>query len=93
MKNLNSIGIKISIPIIISTILFITGLIIVNNFFFIKQGESSVKTLLNSKIVEINNNIDRVGKKALWVSSSFANLDFVKKAYMQFYKTGNLQES
>ncbi len=93
MKNLKSIGIKISIPIIISSILFITGLIIINNFFFIKQGENSIKTHLNNRIIEINNNINRVGKKALWVSSSFANLDFVKKAYMQFNETENLQES
>ncbi|MCK5536507.1 MAG: HAMP domain-containing protein [Bacteroidales bacterium] len=93
MKNLNSIGLKISIPIIISTILFITGLIMVNNFFFIKQRESSIESHLNNRIIEINNNIDRVGKKALWISSSFANLDFVKKAYMQFNETGNLQKS
>ena len=65
----------------------------INNYLFIKQGENDIKNYLDNKIIDINNNLDRVSNKALWISSSFANLDFVKKAYIQFYNTGNLEES
>jgi len=93
MKKSNSIGIKISILIIISTIIFIVGIIMVNNFLFIKQGENIIKEHINNKILEINNNIERIGEKALWISSSFANLDFVTEAYTKFYETNDLPKS
>jgi len=93
MNFFNKIGIKISIPIILSVILLLVGVIITNNYLLTKQGEKSINDYSENKIKEINSNLNRVESKALWISSSFASLDFVKKSYAQFYKTNDLQKS
>ncbi|MBN2890665.1 MAG: HAMP domain-containing protein [Bacteroidales bacterium] len=93
VKLRKTLGFKISIPLIIITSIFILTIIIFNNNLFVKYGRDEINKKIYSKIKDIENNITRIESKALWVSSLCSEMSVVKKAYSEYYKTGDLETS
>jgi len=90
---INSIGIKISISVILITVIFIISLVLINNYLFFQYGESQIKNRIQNRKTEIENNLNRIQNKALSISSVCAELSVVKNAYYTYYQTDNLQKS
>ncbi len=53
----------------------------------------NTQKLIDTKIRDIDNTIEFVGNKALYISSIISEMQIVKDAYAEYYKTGNLQQS
>ncbi|MBN2663829.1 MAG: hypothetical protein JXR68_09290 [Bacteroidales bacterium] len=93
MKFKKSLGIKIAIPLIVLTSIFIVFLISANIRTLKNYGKKENHKNINSKIVEITNNIERIENKAMVISSICSELSVVKKAYKEYYASGDLQSS
>ena len=87
------LGIKISIPLIIATVIFIFSIIVINNISFKKYAEAEINNELEIKVSYIQSIIKRVTRKAMWTSATFSEMSLVKNAYKTYYQTGNLQTS
>ncbi len=88
-----SIGLKISIPIIITATIFLVAIIIINNYLFISYGAKDIENRIKNKLTQIESNIRRVENKALFVSYICSEMTTVKDAYNHFYETGDFDES
>ncbi len=88
-----SLGLKISVPIILLTTIFLL-IILLLNFQRVKtNSENNLDDLIVRKIAKVESNIGRIQNKALWVSSVCSDLSFVKKAYSEYYNTRDIQTS
>jgi len=88
-----TLGLKISIPIILVTTIFMLTILTINFQRVKSDNEKKMKELITRKMLEIDNNIGRIEKKGIWISSVCSNLSFVKKAYSEYYITGDLENS
>ena len=89
----NSLRKKILIP-IIAILLVTSGLFLfVSRKNFLDSSEEQLNHAIENKISDIQLNIGRVGKKALYSASIIAEMDIVKKAYELYYETGDIEQS
>ena len=88
-----SLGLKITIPLLLFAAIFILSTIVINNRQFNKYAEKEVDNRINVKVNNIQNIIKRVTRKAMWTSATCSEMYLVKKAYKTYYETGDLQSS
>ncbi len=88
-----TLGIKITIPLIISAFIFILSTVVINNMIFNKYAEEEINKQISIDVDNIQNVIKRVTRKAMWTSATCSEMSVVKKAYKTYYKTGDLQSS
>lgn len=88
-----SLGLKISLPLIFTTIIFLITIILVNHYLFVEYGKRNIKQTVESKMKEIENNLQRVEAKAVWISSICSEMTLVKNAYKSYYETNDLESS
>ena len=88
-----TLGLKISIPIIITTTIFILSIIILNNKIFENYAEKEIDAKISNEVNNIQTIIKRVKRKAMWTSATCSELAIVEKAYKTYYQTGNIQTS
>jgi len=93
VKFKKTLGIKIAIPLIIISVIFILSTIIVNNRMIKKYAENEIDKELVIKVQQIDDIIFRVTRKTMWASTLIAQMDTVITAYETYYQTGDLQTS
>lgn len=93
MTIFKSISSKFSFPIATLTIIFIVAIVAYNSYLLTNLNNKSIDKQLKMVVADIESSLSSIENKALWISSSYANLDFVKQAYKQYYETNDLVES
>jgi methyl-accepting chemotaxis protein len=88
-----SLGVKISVPIILITTILMLTLLLINYQRVKTQHQKSIDKSFENKMKDIDNNIKRIQNKALWIASVCSNLDIVKKSYADYYETGDIEGS
>jgi methyl-accepting chemotaxis protein len=84
---------KLAVPIISASVVFIAIIVLLNYYYFKSYGESEIENKVERSVLEVEQNIEKLEEKALWVASVCSELTPAKKAYEQYYETGDLQAS
>lgn len=84
---------RMSVSVILITLIFILSIIMVNNYLFFHYGEEQIQLRIQKKEAEIENSLTRIQNKALMISAVCAEMGVVKQAYHQYYSTKELQKS
>ncbi len=84
---------KIAVPMTIVIILGVLLIIYFSRYYLINTNEENTNAIIETKIADLNKNIERMGNKALYAASMAANLDFVKKGYNKYYATNNVDSA
>jgi len=84
---------KLAIPIISASVVFIATIVLLNYYYFKTYGENEIENKVERSVLEVEQNIEKLEEKALWVASLCSELTPAKEAYKQYYETGDLQAS
>ncbi len=84
---------KIIIPLILVMILLFTIIIIVTISALKKTNDYNTDKLIEFKIKEVNNSIEQISNTALYIASISSEMKVVKDAYVEYYKTGDLENA
>ena len=84
---------KIFLPITISGVVLLTILIITIRYFMIKTINENSDKLVEAEVMDFNKASDELSTNALFAASIISKLDVVEQAYLEYYRTGNLDSS
>lgn len=84
---------KLTLPIALVIVLSILFIILLSRYYLVKSNSDNTDAIIQSKIIDLNGNIDRMGDKALYVASMASNLKFVKEGFKKFYETKNVDSA
>ncbi|ALO16449.1 Ribose and galactose chemoreceptor protein [Salinivirga cyanobacteriivorans] len=84
---------KIAIPMTIVIIVAISLITLFSRNYLVNTNDSNTNAIIESKIADLNKNINRMGNKALYAASMAANLDFVYDGYHKYYQTKNVDSA
>ncbi len=91
-KNLK-LKFKIIIP-LLSVMLFLFAAIVIITIYSLKKtSDYNTDNLIKTKINGINNTIEQVSNKALYIASISSEMKIVKDAYEEYYSTKNLKQA
>jgi len=81
---------KVSIPISALVLVVIAAIILFSRHYMINLNDQNTNEIIESKVLDLQRNLDRMSDKALYAASMVSDLDFVKKAYQEYYRTNNI---
>lgn len=85
-----SIKLKLLVPLFLSGLLMTVGILSITRYFAVQAYKTNTKNLIHSKVTTLKSTLDNLGTEALYMSSIFSRMEIVKKAYTEYYRTGNL---
>jgi len=84
---------KLLFPPIIMLLLLTVALLLIGNHNINKRWNAEIQNNVDKKVFDIEQNIKKIGNKALYSASIIAKMDCVQQAYKNYYETKNLQQS
>ncbi|MFO7938112.1 MAG: methyl-accepting chemotaxis protein, partial [Bacteroidales bacterium] len=84
---------KLTLPLTLAVLAALLLIILISRNYLIQANEQNTNDIITSKISDLNNNISRMGDKALYAATICANLNFVEEAYMEYYQRNNLDSA
>jgi len=88
-----SIKFKLFLPIFFGSFLLMATLLGVSRYFYMRSHRFDTEKLIAGKVDDMKRYVDALEQQALFSASICAQMDLVKQAYAEYYKTGDLEKS
>lgn len=88
-----SIGMKLSLPILLIVLLISLTSIIISTYYLNKNFKKEILRHLEEKLIVTNDLIQMHSEAALGIASTISEMELVKKAYTEFHKTEDLEKT
>ncbi|MFZ5941818.1 MAG: methyl-accepting chemotaxis protein [Bacteroidota bacterium] len=85
--------VKIILPLSLALSVSFLLIILLSRHYLVRSNRENTDDMIRSKVADLNRNINRMSDDALYSASICAGLEFVKEAYENYYRTGDLVAS
>ena len=89
----NNLFVKLGVPLTVIVVLSFGAIIFVSDYYLTQSNSRETDSYMEAKVLELKENITRISKKALLASTITGNTDFVRRAYIVYNETGEVEKA